>query len=86
MGAAVRFHSNDSTAESTDDSIHTPQPTHDEISRLARSDWLERREEEGTAEEDWYRAEEHLRRHRVETHSTTLNSHHQTSINDSEPA
>lgn len=36
-------------------------PTHDEISRLAHSYWLEREPGHGSAEEDWLQAERDLR-------------------------
>ena len=42
--------------------VHANVPDHDAIARLAYGYWLERRENgEGSAEEDWYRAERELR-------------------------
>ena len=37
---------------------------HEEIARLAYQYYIERGEEEGYAEEDWYRAENEIRRRR----------------------
>ena len=39
----------------------TPQPHSEDIARLAYALWQERGEAEGTAEEDWRRAEDTLR-------------------------
>ncbi len=38
------------------------EPDHDAVARLAQSYWESRKGEGGTPEEDWYRAEEELRR------------------------
>ena len=43
------------------------EPSHNEISKLAHSYWLQRRAEDGTAEDDWFRAEKALRENAVET-------------------
>jgi hypothetical protein len=37
------------------------QPTHDDIARLAHSYWLRRNADDGSAEDDWHRAEQELR-------------------------
>jgi hypothetical protein len=38
-----------------------PQPSHEEISRLAEQFWIERGWQDGHAEQDWLRAEQELR-------------------------
>jgi len=40
-------------------------PGHEEIAKLAHSYWLNRRPEEGTAEDDWFRAEKDLSRRSI---------------------
>ena len=47
------------TASTVQKPIH--QPTHDEIARLAHSYWLKRNADDGSAEDDWHRAEQELR-------------------------
>jgi hypothetical protein len=39
----------------------TAQPTRDEIARLAEKFWMERGQQDGSAEQDWLRAEQELR-------------------------
>jgi hypothetical protein len=48
------------------------EPTHEQIARLAHSYWLDRGRGEGSADEDWFRAERELREsHPVHKHSST---------------
>ena len=42
-------------------------PTHDEIARLAHSYWLSRKHEDGSAEDDWLRAEKEFRERKTQT-------------------
>jgi hypothetical protein len=46
------------------------QPTTEEIERLAHRYWLERGSPIGTPEEDWFRAEDEIRRRRQLEHET----------------
>jgi hypothetical protein len=46
------------------------QPTAEDIERLAHRYWLERGSPIGTPEEDWFRAEDEIRRRRQLEHET----------------
>ncbi len=46
------------------------QPTHEDIARLAYQYWVEGGQRQGTAEDDWQRAERELRR-RPQTSTAT---------------
>jgi hypothetical protein len=44
--------------------VATAPPSHEEIARLAYAYWEARGHPHGSAQEDWFRAERHLFRHR----------------------
>jgi len=65
--ASQREHKAETTAEAGHSAAATPvgadrhTPGHESIALLAYSYWLERNGNEGSAEEDWFRAEKDLR-------------------------
>ncbi len=56
------------TGKDAQGQIETPAPDHEEIARLAYRLYEERGSQDGSPDEDWYRAEEQLRHRR---HSRT---------------
>jgi len=44
--------------------VNVSAPSHEEIARLAYANWEARGRQDGSAEEDWYRAEQELLRRR----------------------